>query len=944
MQKLGWKSLVVGGTRTRCEECHCQLPRDHQVYRCEICDRSGLVWCQSCVKTHVDFDHEMGRMMLWCLRSCGHFPTRAEMELDGQIQECADEIQRIEDRTQELNDNVTSLLGRQEEIRARVTGTLDEVEGITNQMQGNIDQTVQFNIHTQEHKDSAKKLDTRLQELNNNKNDLSDQVQTLFETYRQLEDLDSESQRYINTLRNTLQELDTLNKKCGEHIRQLRPENPERGQQIEKLSSSSVPEEQIQEQNTHLNHIEFSEVEVDLHLTGRTRIYQKSSLKGIFPATRLLTLLPGKYADMIHCKLELCTLDADPNYQALSYCWGDPQEHAVILCNGEGLDVTLNLHSALQSIRHETESKVLWVDAICINQDNVEEKSQQVSMMRSIYQKSQHTLIWLGDSSADSDRAILACERLAKGIGMNGDVTDRVRDVTLQQLISRNEFAGAPTKCETAAIARLLKRAWFSRVWVIQETAVSSALTMICGRLTIHFDTFFLGLQYCMVLGKSLSKGAASFLDGSQTLYMMREWWDRDPQALELLSLLQKFRRFHSSDERDKIFALYGLASNDLSALQLQSDYSSKPQDIYRTVTLALLKSSEDLKILEIPRGRTELRKNLPSWVPDFYDASDLGIAFTDRGSTDFGHLGLASAKRRMKNIAEDFYRLRGEEAEIYARHLGHCLDDEEHDTSPVHGPVPCFDASKASKPPLPVINEQGALCLTGHILDTIAHVGQTAIAPQVDQDELQSWQEIGDWASVPKVFRRVAEVFSQARDHIRVLLEWDELALKNRKVTYPTGETQMTAYWQTLCAGYWPGSLEEAAESFHVWRNQLRGARLLKVLNIFRAFNVNTSGKLDLLVTICATYYLNGRQRIFASMAATMFQRRLARTAKGYLELVPTEAEAGDTVAILKGGKLPLVLRARKGQWELIGESYVHGVMYGETFDEARCEAIQLI
>jgi hypothetical protein len=101
---------------------------------------------------------------------------------------------------------------------------------------------------------------------------------------------------------------------------------------------------------------------------------------------RLLTLLcSGGFEDDIRCKLDVVSLDETLTYTALSYCWGNQNERREILVNEKTVSVTKSLEIALRYARKDLQDMVLWVDAICINQENLKEKSYQVGMMGSIY-------------------------------------------------------------------------------------------------------------------------------------------------------------------------------------------------------------------------------------------------------------------------------------------------------------------------------------------------------------------------------------------------------------------------------------------------------------------------------------------------------------------------------------------------------------------------------
>ena len=108
--------------------------------------------------------------------------------------------------------------------------------------------------------------------------------------------------------------------------------------------------------------------------------------------------------------------------------------------------------------------------------------------------------------------------------------------------------------------------------------------------------------------------------------------------------------------------------------------------------------------------------------------------------------------------------------------------------------------------------------------------------------------------------------------------------------------------------------------------------------------FGTVIGGFVALLLGASIAAIIYGISKSSALMMGPCVKRRLARTVNGYLGLVPRETRAGDIIALLPGGRLPFVLRSRGGPWELIGPCYIHGVMYGEAFDESQCGEVRLI
>jgi hypothetical protein len=142
----------------------------------------------------------------------------------------------------------------------------------------------------------------------------------------------------------------------------------------------------------------------------RVRRFRRSQLYSALPSSgsfiRLLDILPGDHDKFLECNLRVASLRSQLSYMAVSYAWVDErvdsssQEEVSIICNGESISISSNLHSALLTFRSTTRILPLWVDFLCINQQDIQERNQQVGMMRSIYANSSEVLIWLGPNMA----------------------------------------------------------------------------------------------------------------------------------------------------------------------------------------------------------------------------------------------------------------------------------------------------------------------------------------------------------------------------------------------------------------------------------------------------------------------------------------------------------------------------------------------------------------
>lgn len=167
---------------------------------------------------------------------------------------------------------------------------------------------------------------------------------------------------------------------------------------------------------------------------------------------RLLRLMPcaneSTERTKLQCKLfEYSLQDLGKRthlYEALSYTWGGEGKPCVITIEEQDFNITTNLYVALLHLRDRTLERIIWIDAICINQKDPEEQGQQVQLMAIIYNKANRVLVWLGDTADDVEGALEDIQRAAK----------EGSDEDLDQTIN------------TKAIFRLLQRPWFQRIWV----------------------------------------------------------------------------------------------------------------------------------------------------------------------------------------------------------------------------------------------------------------------------------------------------------------------------------------------------------------------------------------------------------------------------------------------------------------------------------------------
>jgi hypothetical protein len=238
---------------------------------------------------------------------------------------------------------------------------------------------------------------------------------------------------------------------------------------------------------------------------------------------RLVELLPSQKREsnisaIISCRLHQVSFHDSPVYEAVSYHWGDPSVTLPIILDGKSFHVTKNLAEALQCLTPTEESRLLWIDAICINQTDNFERSHQVQQMAKIYKDAKRVLICFGLGDSDT---LAAFQRLIKeeeyktsslqelDMRRNLRITDEIRvtqkknfnevldadsenddELYAELPILRKPTLGLaePTKSETSAIDTIFQHPWWERVWVIQEATVARELCIICGRYELPWN------------------------------------------------------------------------------------------------------------------------------------------------------------------------------------------------------------------------------------------------------------------------------------------------------------------------------------------------------------------------------------------------------------------------------------------------------------------------
>ena len=355
---------------------------------------------------------------------------------------------------------------------------------------------------------------------------------------------------------------------------------------------------------------------------------------------RLLRLQPASQkTDGIVCFLETVSI-SNPgyHYDALSYTWGSGEATQEIKVKTSGVNasqsthrvvtamrnvvspkafyITRNLEQALRRFRETNDTVILWIDALCINQKDKDEKSQQVARMAEIYSRASSVLIWLGEEYEDSQTAM----------DFVGDVLDLE---LLDDLATREQ-----SLAQWDALAKLMRREWFSRRWVVQELAMAKEASVYAGEAAVHWDDFaeavalFVrefdriadgfknsrGYRYnSKVLGDVRASGASSIVVTTNQLFRVSGSSEIE-RLTGLESLVSSLLIFEASDPRDTIYAFLAMAkdipqqpemlipghsrSESVGAAMISADYLKNTLEVLKDFIAFCIESSKSMDMI----------------------------------------------------------------------------------------------------------------------------------------------------------------------------------------------------------------------------------------------------------------------------------------------------------------------------------------------------------
>ena len=347
-----------------------------------------------------------------------------------------------------------------------------------------------------------------------------------------------------------------------------------------------------------------------IHNKGKLFTYTHVPLD-IEPSIRLVTLHAGKDDGPIDCTLKTVALGKQHEYEALSYVWGDPARNSPIVVNGMRFLVTKNLYAFLIRARLHSKSLTFWIDGICINQADQKERSDQVRLMRDIYESATRVRVWLGEE-VESTAAAFA---LTRGLVSLESKIEKASLLTLEDIEKNMGDVRAGQRVDWKALDLIYWLPWFNRTWIIQEIALAKRAQVQCGSHEMPWD-YLVAAEIIIV--KHHLTSAVDIDPGPITAMQAYRNATVNGERPSLLELMSSSRSNQSTDPRDKVYGLLGIAA-DIEAHEIDPDYTLPVGDIYRNLAVLYIRKQNNLDVLSaVEDYRWRVYKKLPSWVPDW--------------------------------------------------------------------------------------------------------------------------------------------------------------------------------------------------------------------------------------------------------------------------------------------------------------------------------------
>ncbi|KAK3648870.1 hypothetical protein LTR56_007310 [Elasticomyces elasticus] len=593
---------------------------------------------------------------------------------------------------------------------------------------------------------------------------------------------------------------------------------------------------------------------------------------------RLLQIAGGRPSAPIEVTLHTVSLDDAPEFAYLSYTWGFEDHKETIRCDGGRLEVLPKLFRILRNLRDSKNLsvKLFWIDVICINQLDMEEKGVQVELMHDITRRARLTIGWpdidISQSTATYLGDVSSCGHGLRPAHITDGVLGLLQNSTVitTESLAHYEAAyqvvlakmSAPTTAKPkrrcwgpsklfgklsgsttarvsspsnehdmlAELCHLVDSDYFSRMWILPDIVLSSRLLLRCGSVDLEWNVLSNALEAMIMYGTQV-KLKAALAENLLVANLMRYRYRHNQLSFSESLLGVQSCTFAATNLSDRIYALYPFQGSDEIQLP-QVDYSLDTQQLYQRIS-GVLGDTFNAPIflaLSCPPGRRhEYETQAVSWVPQ-YDIR------SQRMLLAHPNCHFLASKATYSNLVDDSPWLRCQG----------CIVDE-------------IGAVKSYLPP-----------------------------------------------------RRICDQYDVAGDNLFEFFRWYQFASGEQKAPTATSSDEvLLRFAETI----------QARGSNHVWERAVSttSSDTVRCVRAFLQYLMDP----DVLVT--------NEIRLFSAACLPSHDRCFGKTIKGRFCLLPPGVGKGDLVCLIRGSKVPVLLRKSEENYTNAGECYVHGIMHGE-------------
>ncbi|KAF5009684.1 hypothetical protein FDECE_4130 [Fusarium decemcellulare] len=673
----------------------------------------------------------------------------------------------------------------------------------------------------------------------------------------------------------------------------------------------------------------------------------------------------SKRRPRVTCRMRTVALQDAPPFAALSYVWGDPSGHENIVLNSQLVSVTKNLEGALRCAPSFQRihpacgpAFLLWADAICIDQGHLKERTAQVKLMARLYQQAECVFAWLG--SQDEDKAFRSLRPILHKIAPLSEPSNQ--SSMLETLASLEWLMPYPELCKNdvlpskdpklkdipllfnacwSAINDLLRRPYWTRVWIFQEAVLAKKLILACPTSAMVFDDLGavgIALEALQWYLRVVPSSKPNFI-GIGVWYFLRDILDWSP----IVSIMrvrnarssgipdEEFRRrcalatvgfdLDATDPRDRVYGLLAL-----TGMKIEPNYDRSLGQVYTEFSLGWLEASQstglphELMFLAYAGiGIFGDEPSLPSWVPNFRDQSQMKVKIvTATANEDL--LGPPTSAVPVR-IQDGALIVPGIEVNVIAK---------VHPFPQGQDTAPTMAAMMAETKD--IISAFSKLDLAQRRKNVAAAIDSPTPRKSKDATENKDFEAL--YTFLVDFLSRKASGYANGIPPIQALIRVIWCHNMGRKVTGQTVMRGLNFLKFLSLQGPHPTAkenLERLGFTIDDDFDRLFSEKVFPVNGLESEISAYKGSLLREFKNWEPIGGLTEMMELHNRLVDLSSCWRLTETEKGYLGLGPKGAVPGDVVTMLKGSHVPVILRKDGNNFRHVGTSFILGLMDGE-------------